>query len=186
MKRYVGAIDQGTTSTRFIVFDRVGAIVASAQKEHRQIFPQPGWVEHDPEEIFRAACEVVTEALGGADLRPSDLAAVGVANQRETALIWERGTGRPLHNAIVWMDARTESLVAETARDGGADRFRAQTGLPLSTYFSALKWRWLLDHLPEGRRRAEAGDVMFGAITHPLFLSGGLAIFGVFKPKWRG
>ena len=164
MTGFVGAIDQGTTSTRFIVFDRAGALVASAQREHRQIFPQPGWVEHDPEEIFRATCEVVAEALSRADLRPSDLAAVGVANQRETAVIWERDTGRPVHNALVWMDARTESLVAEMAREGGADRFRDKTGLPLATYFSALKWRWLLDHLPEARRRVEKGDLLFGTI----------------------
>ncbi len=164
MTRFVGAIDQGTTSTRFIVFDRAGALIASAQREHRQIFPQPGWVEHDPEEIFRATCEVIAEALSRADLRPSDLVAVGVANQRETAVIWERETGRPVHNAIVWMDARTEGLVAEMAREGGADRFRAETGLPLATYFSALKWRWLLDHLPEARRRAEKGDLLFGTI----------------------
>ncbi len=164
MTGFVGAIDQGTTSTRFIVFDRAGALIASAQREHRQIFPQPGWVEHDPEEIFRATCEVIAEALNGADLRPSDLAAVGIANQRETAVIWERDTGRPLHNAIVWMDARTEGLVSEMAREGGADRFRAKTGLPLATYFSALKWRWLLDHLPEARRRAEKGDLLFGTI----------------------
>jgi glycerol kinase len=164
MTRFVGAIDQGTTSTRFIVFDRAGALIASAQREHRQIFPQPGWVEHDPEEIFRATCEVIAEALSRADLRPSELAAVGVANQRETAVIWERETGRPVHNAIVWMDTRTEGLVAEMAREGGADRFRAETGLPLATYFSALKWRWLLDHLPEARRRAEKGDLLFGTI----------------------
>jgi glycerol kinase len=164
MTRFVGAIDQGTTSTRFIVFDRAGALIASAQKEHRQIFPQPGWVEHDPEEIFHATCEVIAEALSRADLRPSDLAAIGVANQRETAVVWERDTGRPLHNAIVWMDARTEGLVLEMARAGGADRFRAKTGLPLATYFSALKWRWLLDHPPEARRRAENGDLLFGTI----------------------
>lgn len=164
MTRYVGAIDQGTTSTRFIVFDRAGVVMASAQKEHRQILPRPGWVEHDPEEIFRTTCEVIADALKGADLRASDLAAAGITNQRETAVIWERETGRPIHNAIVWMDARTEKLVAEMAREGGADRFRATTGLPLATYFSALKWRWLLDHLPEARRRAEKGDLLFGTI----------------------
>ncbi len=164
MTGFVGAIDQGTTSTRFIVFDRDGALIASARREHRQIFPKPGWVEHDPEEIFRATCEVIAEVLSGADLRPSDLAAVGIANQRETAVIWERDTGRPVHNAIVWMDARTEGLVAEMAREGGADRFREKTGLPLATYFSALKWRWLLDHLPDARRRAEKGDLLFGTI----------------------
>jgi glycerol kinase len=164
MTKYVGAIDQGTTSTRFIVFDRAGAPIAGAQKEHRQIFPHPGWVEHDAEEIFLAACAVISEALTGAGLRPSDLAAVGVANQRETAVIWERETGRPIHNAIVWMDTRTESLVAGMAREGGPNRFRKKTGLPLATYFSALKWRWLLDTLPDARRRAENGDLLFGTI----------------------
>jgi glycerol kinase len=164
MTRFVGAIDQGTTSTRFIVFDRAGAAVASAQREHRQIFPQPGWVEHDPEEIFAATGAVIEEALSGADLRPSDLAAVGITNQRETALIWERETGRPLHNALVWMDARTDALVAEMARHGGQDRFRDATGLPLATYFSALKWRWLLDHLPSAQARAERGELLFGTI----------------------
>jgi glycerol kinase len=164
MAKFVGAIDQGTTSTRFIVFDRAGAIVACAQKEHRQIYPNPGWVEHDPEEIWRAASAVVAEALAQSELSARDLDAIGIANQRETALIWERATGRPLHNALVWMDTRTESLVAEMARSGGLDRFREQTGLPLSTYFSALKWRWLLDHLPGARDRAEAGELMFGTI----------------------
>lgn len=164
MTHYVGAIDQGTTSTRFIVFDRAGAVVACAQREHRQIYPQPGWVEHDAEEIFAATCAVIEEALAGASLRPSDLAAVGIANQRETAVVWERDTGRPLHNAIVWMDARTDALVAEMAREGGQDRFRDATGLPLATYFSALKWRWLLDRLPGAQKRAESGELLFGTI----------------------
>ncbi|WP_374547449.1 glycerol kinase GlpK [Rhodoblastus sp.] len=164
MTHYVGAIDQGTTSTRFIVFDRAGAVVACAQREHRQIYPQPGWVEHDAEEIFAVTCAVIDEALAGASLRPADLAAVGIANQRETAVVWERDTGRPLHNAIVWMDARTDALVAEMAREGGQDRFRDATGLPLATYFSALKWRWLLDRLPGAQGRAESGELLFGTI----------------------
>jgi glycerol kinase len=164
MTRYVGAIDQGTTSTRFLVFDRQGAVVASAQKEHAQIFPRPGWVEHDAREIWDNVRTVVAQALETSGLAVADLAAVGVANQRETTLLWDRATGEPAHNAIVWMDTRTDALVAELARDGGADRFRARTGLPLATYFSGLKLRWLLDHVPGARKRAEAGDLVFGTI----------------------
>ena len=163
MTRYVGAIDQGTTSTRFIVFDRAGATIASAQMEHRQIYPQPGWVEHDPLEIWRNTQAVIAEALRGADLTRGDLAAIGITNQRETTLLWDR-SGAPVHNAIVWQDTRVDALVAEFARDGGQDRFRAQTGLPLASYFSALKLRWLLDNIPDVRRRAEAGDLAFGTI----------------------
>jgi glycerol kinase len=164
MTRYVGAIDQGTTSTRFIVFDRAGNAVASAQREHGQIFPQPGWVEHDPGEIRDNTLRVIQEALSGADLTPRDLAAVGITNQRETTLLWERATGRPVCNALVWQDTRTDALVAEYMRDGGQDRFRAQTGLPLASYFSALKLRWLLDNVPAARSRAEAGELLFGTV----------------------
>lgn len=164
MARYVGAIDQGTTSSRFIAFDRRGAIVAMAQREHRQIYPQPGWVEHDPIEIRDNTLAVIDEALRGADLSPRDLAAVGITNQRETTLLWDRNTGQPLYNALVWQDTRTDPLVAAYARDGGQDRFRAQTGLPLASYFSALKLQWLLDNVPGARRRAEAGDLAFGTI----------------------
>jgi glycerol kinase len=164
MTRYVGAIDQGTTSTRFIVFDRTGATIASAQMEHRQIYPQPGWVEHDPLEIWRNTQAVIAEALRSADLTHRDLAAIGITNQRETTLLWDRATGAPVHNAVVWQDTRVDPLVAEFARDGGQDRFRAQTGLPLASYFSALKLRWLLDNIPDVRRRAEAGDLTFGTI----------------------
>ncbi len=164
MRRFVGAIDQGTTSTRFIVFDRGGNTVSLAQKEHRQIFPQPGWVEHDPAEIWRNTREVIAEALIRADITAADLAAVGIANQRETTVLWERATGRPVYNAIVWQDTRTDALVARYARDGGQDRFRGRTGLPLASYFSALKLRWLLDTLPDARRRAEAGELLFGTI----------------------
>jgi glycerol kinase len=164
MARYVGAIDQGTTSTRFIIFDRAGATIASAQKEHRQIFPQPGWVEHDPAEIWRNTREVIAEALIRADIQPRDLAAVGITNQRETTLLWERETGRAVHNALVWQDTRTDALVAEFSADGGQDRFRDQTGLPLASYFSALKLRWLLDNVPDARRRAQAGELLFGTV----------------------
>src|SRR5262249_29207915 len=145
LKNYIGAIDQGTTSTRFIVFDRAGRIVSVAQKEHQQIYPQPGWVEHDPLEILRRTEEVVSDALAQRALRPQDLAAIGITNQRETTLVWERATGRPVANAIVWQDTRVSGDVARYAASGQQDRFRAQTGLPLSTYFSSLKLRWILE-----------------------------------------
>ncbi len=164
MSRYVGAIDQGTTSTRFIVFDRAGDAVATAQKPHEQIYPQPGWVEHDPVAIRDNTLALIVDALSGAGLSARDLAAVGITNQRETTLLWERSSGRPVHNALVWQDTRTDALVAEYVRDGGQDRFRAQTGLPLASYFSALKLRWMLDHVPDARRRAEAGDLLFGTV----------------------
>ena len=164
MTRYVGAIDQGTTSSRFIVFDRAGATVAMAQREHAQIYPQPGWVEHDATEILDNTHAVIAEALRGAGLTARDLAAVGITNQRETTVLWDRATGAPVHNALVWQDTRVDPLVAEYARAGGQDRFRAATGLPLASYFSALKLRWLLDNVPGARARAEAGELMFGTI----------------------
>jgi len=164
MRRFIGAIDQGTTSSRFIVFDDCGGIVASAQKEHAQLFPRPGWVEHDPAEILRNVRETAAEALIRANIRASDLAAVGITNQRETTLLWHRTTGAPLHNAIVWQDTRVDDAVAALAREGGQDRLRAQTGLPLASYFSALKLQWLLEHVPDARRLAEGGDALFGTI----------------------
>jgi glycerol kinase len=164
MAEFIGAIDQGTTSTRFLVFDRAGRIVASAQKEHQQIYPQPGWVEHDPQEIWFRTRETIAEAMEQRGLRPSDLAALGITNQRETTVLWNRHTGRPLANALVWQDTRVADYIPEFSRDGGPDRFRAKTGLPLATYFSALKIRWLLDHVPDARRQAEAGEVLFGNI----------------------
>jgi glycerol kinase len=160
MTRYVGAIDQGTTSSRFIVFDRAGHTVAMAQREHRQIFPQPGWVEHDPGEILTNTRAVIDEALRGASLTTADLAAVGITNQRETTVLWDRRSGRPVRNALVWQDTRVEPMVAELSRDGGQDRFRERTGLPLASYFSALKLRWLLDNVPGARD----GDLAFGTI----------------------
>ncbi|HTX37040.1 MAG TPA: glycerol kinase GlpK [Bryobacteraceae bacterium] len=164
MADYIGAIDQGTTSTRFMVFDRKGKVAASAQREHQQIYPAPGWVEHDPEEIWLRTQEVVREAMAQADLRPGDLAAIGITNQRETSVIWDRASGRPACNALVWQDTRVGESVGEMSRAGGADRFRALTGLPLSTYFSSLKIRWMLDHVPGLRARSEAGEVLFGNI----------------------
>jgi glycerol kinase len=160
MTRYIGAIDQGTTSSRFIVFDRAGNTIAQAQREHRQIFLQPGWVEHDPTEIRDNVRAVIDEALRSADLTTSDLAAIGITNQRETTVLWDRKTGEPVHNALVWQDTRVDPMVAELARDGGQDRFRAATGLPLASYFSALKLRWLLDNVPDARER----DLLFGTI----------------------
>ncbi|MCA9906996.1 MAG: glycerol kinase, partial [Anaerolineae bacterium] len=159
MTKYVGSIDQGTTSSRFIVFDRKGDIVALDQMEHAQIYPRPGWVEHDAQEIWRNTRKVIDGALSKGGLKPSDLAAVGITNQRETTLVWNRRTGEPLHNAIVWMDTRTDALVARYAKEGGKDRLRAQTGLPLTTYFSGLKLRWLLDNVPRAQEAAARGDL---------------------------
>ena len=164
MKDHIGAIDQGTTSTRFIVFGRDGRIVASAQREHTQHTPRPGWVEHDADEILRNVKLTAAEALTRAGLAPDALAAIGITNQRETTLLWDRHTGRPLHRALVWQDTRTDTLVADYASQGGKSRFQAKTGLPLASYFSALKLQWLLDHVPDARARAEAGDALFGTI----------------------
>ncbi len=164
MTRYIGAIDQGTTSTRFIVFDRTGEAITIAQREHRQIFPEPGWVEHDPLEIWDNTRAVIAEALAVGGLVAGDLAAVGITNQRETTLLWDRASGVPAYNALVWQDTRVDPLVAEFARAGGQDQFRALTGLPLASYFSALKLRWLMDNVPDMRRRAEAGELLFGTI----------------------
>ena len=163
-ERYVAAIDQGTASSRCLVFDRRARIVSVAQKEHRHHFPRPGWVEHDPEEIWRNVLEVVDEALAKAELSPADLSALGIANQRETTVLWDRRTGMPVHNAINWEDTRTDQLCRELAGDAGQDRFREKTGLPLATYFSGPKVRWLLDRVPGLRERAEEGEVLFGTI----------------------
>src|SRR5438552_844574 len=164
MAHHIGALDQGTTSTRFIVFDSNGRIVCCAQKEHQQIYPQPGWVEHDPEEIWRAARDVMQETTAARGLTAPDFAAIGITNQRETTVVWNRKTGKLVTNAIVWQDTRTSDYVSALARQGGQDRFRAKTGLPLSTYFSSLKIRWILDHVSGSREQAEAGDLLFGNI----------------------
>lgn len=164
MTRYVGSIDQGTTSSRFIIFDRHGDIVAVDQKEHAQIYPKPGWVEHDPAEIWRNTQEVIAGALAKAKLNAHDLVSVGITNQRETSVLWDRRTGAPVHNALVWMDTRTDALVAAFERDGGKDRLRAKTGLPLATYFSGLKLRWLLDNVSGAREKAARGELLFGNI----------------------
>jgi glycerol kinase len=164
VKNYIGAIDQGTTSTRFMVLDQSGRIVTVAQKEHEQIFSKPGWVEHDPLEILRRTEEVIAGALEQRGLRASDLAAIGITNQRETTVLWERETGKPVANAIVWQDTRVREDVARFASAGGQDRFRTETGLPLSTYFSSLKLRWLLENIPGTREKAAAGELLFGNI----------------------
>ena len=163
MARYVASIDQGTTSTRCIIFDR-SAPVAIAQKEHRQILPAPGWVQHDPMEIWRNTQEVIGAAMRQANLTGADLAAVGITNQRETALLWNRHTGSPLCNAIVWQDTRTQDICDQLSTDGGIDRFRHIVGLPLATYFSGPKVRWVLDHMPGARDLAECGHVLFGTM----------------------
>ena len=164
MSTYLGAIDQGTTSTRFIIFDSTGRIVSVSQKEHEQIYPKPGWVEHDPEEIWRRIHEVMTEAMQQRGIRPKDVAAIGITNQRETTIVWNRKTGVAVYNAIVWQDTRVEDAVAEFAHEGGPDRFRKLTGLPLATYFSGLKIRWILNNVPGARELAETGDLLFGNI----------------------
>lgn len=160
--RHILAIDQGTTSTRAIVFDDRGRVVSSGQREHQQYFPKPGWVEHDAMEIWRNARRVVGEALADAAVTRHDIAAVGITNQRETVIVWDRATGKPIHQAIVWQDTRTQDAVDALAADGGIRRFAETTGLPLATYFSATKIAWLLDHVDGARARAEAGELAFG------------------------
>ncbi|MCA9995153.1 MAG: glycerol kinase GlpK [Anaerolineales bacterium] len=162
MSSYVAAIDQGTTSTRCMIFDRSGSVVSVAQKEHQQIYPQPGWVEHDALEIWQRAEEVVQGAVGKTAVSPQQIAAVGITNQRETTLVWDRHTGQPYYNAIVWQDTRTDKICAALAKEGGQDRFRARVGLPLATYFSGPKIRWILDNVPGVAEAAERGDAIFG------------------------
>lgn len=175
MSRFIGSIDQGTTSSRFIIFDHQGNIIAMDQREHRQIYPKAGWVEHDAQEIWQNTQKTVAGALEKANIDASDIAAVGITNQRETTLLWDRKTGEPLHNALVWMDTRTDRLVEQFSKDEGPDRLRNTTGLPISTYFSGLKLRWLLDNVPGAREKAKAGDALFGTIDSWLIwnLTGG-------------
>ena len=162
--KYIAAIDQGTTSTRCIIFNQAGMPVSAAQKEHTQIYPQPGWVEHDPVEIWARTQGVFADAMAYAKCNPDNIAAIGITNQRETTVVWEKATGRPIHNAIVWQDTRTAGTCAELAGQGGQNRYRAKTGLPLATYFSGPKIKWLLDNLPGARKRAEKGELLFGNI----------------------
>ena len=164
MTKYVGALDQGTTSTRFMVFDHAGQVVAVDQKEHEQIYPKPGWVEHDANEIWTRSVEVIRGALAKAGITAADLAAVGVTNQRETTVVWDRRTGKPVYNAIVWQDTRTKDICDALEKDGGPDRLRPKTGLPLATYFSGPKAKWILDNVPGARAEAEAGNLLFGNI----------------------
>jgi len=165
MAEFVGAIDQGTTSTRFMIFDHSGNEVARHQLEHEQILPQAGWVEHNPTEIWERTSAVVQSALNKANLSASDLAAIGITNQRETTVVWDRTTGRPLYNAIVWQDTRTDRICEELgALGGGAERYRDRVGLPLATYFSGPKVKWILDNVEGARERAERGELLFGTI----------------------
>jgi glycerol kinase len=164
MPKYAVALDQGTTSSRSMVFDHSGRVVAVSQKEHEQIYPKPGWVEHDPKEIWSRCQEVLDEAMEKAGASRDDIAALGITNQRETALVWDRTTGEPVYNAIVWQDTRTDKIVDELAKDGGQDRFRETVGLPLATYFSGPKVRWILENVDGARAKAEAGDLVFGNI----------------------
>lgn len=177
MNPLIAAIDQGTTSTRCILFDAAGKIAAQDQKEHRQIFPCPGWVEHDPQELLARSQEVVKNALAKSGHSAATLAAVGITNQRETTVVWDRRTGKPYINAIVWQDTRTAEICAQLAADGGQNRFREKTGLPLATYFSGPKIRWILDNVPGVRADAERGNALFGTIDSWLIwnLSGGPA-----------
>jgi glycerol kinase len=162
--KYAAALDQGTTSTRAMIFDHGGRVVSVVQKEHEQIFPKPGWVEHDAMEIWARCQEVLDEALDAAGASADDIAGLGITNQRETTVVWDRNTGEPVMNAIVWQDTRTDRLVDEFSADGGQDRFKEQTGLPLATYFSGPKARWILDNVDGAREKAEAGDLLFGNI----------------------
>ena len=162
MSQYIIAIDQGTTSSRAIIFDKAGSIISVGQKEHEQIMPQAGWVEHDPLEIWRNVQEVIGIALGRADLTRHDIASIGITNQRETAVVWNRKTGQPVYNAIVWQDTRTQAIVDRLAADGGIERFKETVGLPLATYFSGTKIAWILENVEGAREAADAGDLLFG------------------------
>jgi glycerol kinase len=162
MAEYAAAVDQGTTSTRFMVFDHSGQVISVDQKEHEQIYPKPGWVEHDPAEIWQRTQEVISAGLGKTEA--ADIAAVGVTNQRETTIVWDRSSGQPVYNAIVWQDTRTDEICNELASEGGQDRFRAKTGLPIATYFSGPKIKWILDNVDGARDKAQSGDLIFGNI----------------------
>ncbi|HHS98450.1 MAG TPA: glycerol kinase [Chloroflexi bacterium] len=162
--QYVAAVDQGTTGTRFMIFDHQGRVVASCYEEHTQIYPQPGWVEHNPTEIWEKTQRVIAGALAQGNIRPEQIAAIGVTNQRETTVVWDPHTGEPLHNAIVWQDTRTREICQQLIADGLEGTFRAKTGLPIATYFSGPKLKWLLDHVPGLREKAERGEAIFGTV----------------------
>ncbi len=164
MPKYIGAVDQGTTSSRFIIFDHNGNIVGLDQKEHEQIFPKPGWVEHDPIEIWNSTQEVIQSALNKTGLSGSDLAAIGITNQRETTVVWDKNTGKPYYNAIVWQCTRTDDICKKLTGEQGQNRFRDKTGLPVATYFSGPKIRWILENVPEAKAAADKGDALFGTM----------------------
>jgi len=164
MAKYVAAVDQGTTSTRCMLFDHSGGVVGVHQLEHEQIYPKAGWVEHDPMEIWARTQDVVKGALEKVGVQPGDIAAVGVTNQRETTVVWNPKTGEPYYNAIVWQDTRTDKICNELAKDGGQDRFRPKVGLPLATYFSGPKVKWVLENVEGVREAAEKGEAVFGNI----------------------
>ncbi|MBD1826244.1 glycerol kinase GlpK [Microcoleus vaginatus GB1-A2] len=181
VKKYVAAIDQGTTSTRFIVFDRLGQIICSNQQEHQQIYPQPGWVEHNPDEIWQRTQSVIKNTLEIGKIDPKDIAALGITNQRETAIVWDRKTGKPYCNAIVWQDTRTRFICDQLAEVEGKDRFQKRCGLPLATYFSGPKIKWMLDNIAGLREAANQGDAIFGNVDTFLIwhLTGGAHITDV-------
>jgi glycerol kinase len=164
MSKYIAAIDQGTTSTRFMIFDHGGNVIAVDQKEHQQIYPKPGWVEHDPLEIWVRTQEVIQGALDKGNISAKEIAALGITNQRETTVVWNKNNGKPIYNAIVWQDTRTDVMINELAKDGGQDRFRAKTGLPLATYFSGPKLKWILENVEGARSQAENGELLLGNI----------------------
>lgn len=177
MSKYIAAIDQGTTSTRCILFDHEGNIVSVGQKEHEQIYPNPGWVEHNPTEIWKNTLEVIAISRIKASATAADIAAIGITNQRETTVVWNKRTGKPYYNALVWQDTRTTELVAKYEKEGGLNQFRDITGLPVSTYFSGLKLKWILDNVEGVRKDAEKGDAIFGNIDTFLIwhLTGGIS-----------
>ena len=164
MSKFILALDQGTTSSRAILFDHAGRLHGSAQQELRQIFPQPGWVEHDPDEIWQSQLAVARQVLRENRVGAGDVAAIGITNQRETTVLWDRASGRPIANAIVWQDRRTASLCDSLRAEGKAALFQEKTGLMLDAYFSGTKIKWLLDHVPGARRKAERGELAFGTI----------------------
>jgi glycerol kinase len=164
MSKYIVSIDQGTTSPRCILFDHGGNIYAVDQKEHEQLYPKPGWVEHNALEIWECTKEVIQGAIKNANAKSEDVVSIGITNQRETAVVWEKATGMPVYNAIVWQDTRTDTICNKLAQKGGQDRFRPKTGLPLATYFSGPKIQWILDNVPRARERAEKGELLFGNI----------------------
>jgi len=164
MAQYIAALDQGTSSARFLIFNHDGKIVANAQKEHQQIYPKPGWVEHNPLEIWQSTIEVINEALRKNKIKVNDIIAVGVTNQRETTVLWYKDTGKPVYNAIVWQDTRTDAICNNLAMIGGLNRLRDKVGLPLATYFSCPKIKWILDNIEGVREKAVKGEVLFGNI----------------------